>query len=161
MPWNDRTARRAHALAIALFAGLAVLLAACSSADGGGGGGTAPTVTATDPADGATGVALGSDITVTFSEAMNRPDAQAAFSASPAVTCSFTWNASDTEMTCDPDADLNAGASYTVTIAASATSATGEALGGAHEVTFDVATPSALPTCEFGTHAFGACAFGP
>lgn len=159
MSWNDRTVHRTRALAIILFAGLAVVLAACSSA--GGGGGTAPTVTATDPADGETGVAPGSDITVTFSEAMNRSDAQNAFSASPAVACSFTWNAADTEMTCDPDADLNAGTSYTVTIAASATSATGDALDGGHDVTFDVATPGALPTCEFGTHAFGACAFGP
>ena len=58
---------------------LAMLMAGCSGDDnkgaGGGGGGapdiTAPTVSSTNPADAATGVAINRSVTTTFSEEMD------------------------------------------------------------------------------------------
>jgi len=68
-----------------------------------------PTVDATDPDDGATGVPVDTAIEVTFSEAMDTASAEGAFSIDPAATGSFGWDAGDTVMTFTPDADLAGG----------------------------------------------------
>ena len=63
-----------------LFILMTVYIASCGGGGGGGGGGTssgggdttAPTVLSTTPANNATGVAINSAVTATFSEAIGR-----------------------------------------------------------------------------------------
>jgi hypothetical protein len=143
-------------LGIALAAAL-LLPVACSP---GGGDPPAPTVNATVPVDGAVAVPVGTNVTVTFSRAMNAVSAQAAFSSVPPIACVFDWNGSGTTLTCDPVADLAAGTLHTVTIDGSALSAAGVALGADHVFDFTTAV-AVLEDCRFGTHRFGACRFGP
>ncbi|MCX6020925.1 MAG: Ig-like domain-containing protein, partial [Chloroflexi bacterium] len=68
---------------------------------------TAPTVTATNPANTATGVPRSSNIVITFSESMTTGATQTAFSASPSITCVWTWNSPTNSIaTCNPSADM-------------------------------------------------------
>jgi subtilisin len=75
---------------------------------------TAPAVTAVSPADGATAVATSAGVSVTFSEPMDKPSAQAAFSlAGPdgtSVAGSFSWSGST--MTFRPDTPLAEGTTH-------------------------------------------------
>lgn len=98
-----------------------------------------PTVINKSPADGATGVPINTSLSLTFSEPMNEASVEAAFSASPAVTCTFLWDSTSTLMTCDPTADLSYGTSYTVTLGTGAQDANGNALAAAHSFGFTTA----------------------
>jgi len=139
---------------------VAISLVAAACGGGGGGGPSAPTVTATNPADGATDVAITTNLSVTFSTAMNPTTTQAAFSTTPATTCAFSWNPAGTTLTCDPTNDLTPSTAYTVTIATTATNAGGTPLANAFG--FGFTTGAAVSnTCVFGTSLFGACRFGP
>ncbi|MCO4253600.1 phytase [Pseudarthrobacter raffinosi] len=87
---------------------------------GGGGGGdtTAPTVTVTSPADGATGVAAAADVTGSFSEAM---DASTVTSntftlTGPTGTVQAAYSSTGNVATLNPTADLTANTTYTATI---------------------------------------------
>jgi hypothetical protein len=125
----------------------------------GTGGATGPSVTATSPADGATGVGRNANINVSFSKVMDRAATQAAFAVSPAVACDFTWNASSDRLTCAPRADLDADQLYSVTIGAGATDDAGNAITA--PVTFAFTTGAVVvPACEFGVAQFGACVLG-
>jgi hypothetical protein len=136
------------------FVALALLVAAC------GGGGTAPTVTTTNPADGATDVSVTANVSVTFSQAMNQAGTEAAFSSVPAITCAFSWNPAGTAMTCAPASELAANTAYAVTIAATAETAVGTPLGS--PFAFGFTTGGTVDdTCVFGTSLFGSCRFGP
>ncbi len=75
---------------------------------------TAPTVSSVSPADGSVGVARGTDVTVTFSEAMDRASAEAAFSLTPTATGTFSWNGN--AMTFRPSASLAGGTQYTARV---------------------------------------------
>ncbi|MDY6930665.1 MAG: Ig-like domain-containing protein [Halobacteriota archaeon] len=75
-----------------------------------------PTITDNSPTG--TDVSIGSDISVTFSEAMNTTSAEDAFGISPSVSGSFGWNGN--EMTFDPTSDLSNEQTYIVTIGTSA-----------------------------------------
>ena len=86
---------------------------------------TAPTVTSTSPANGATGVAIAANVWVTFSEPMNQATAQAAFALSPSVEGTFSW--SGNTMTFDPTG-LTKGTVYTATVNTTATDVAGNAL---------------------------------
>lgn len=142
---------------LAPFVALALLVAACG---GGNGGGTAPTVTTTNPADGATNVSVTANVSVTFSQAMNQAATEAAFSSVPAITCAFSWNPASTVLTCTPTSDLGTNTAYAVTIAATAESAGGTPLGS--PFAFGFTTGGAVDdTCVFGTSLFGSCRFGP
>ena len=104
---------------------------------------TPPTITSTSPAHGATGVAAGAKVSVTFSEPMNQPSAQAAFSlvrSSDGARVAGTFSWSGTTMTFTPTAALTAGAQYTATVAATATDSAGVPLGTARSWTFKVLT---------------------
>jgi hypothetical protein len=144
-------------LGIALAAAL-LLPVACSP--GGGGDPPAPTVVATVPIDGAAAVPVGTNVTVTFSRAMNAVSAQAAFSSVPPIACAFAWNGAGTALTCNPVADLAPGTLHTITIDGAATSAAGVALGADYVFEFTTAV-AVLEDCRFGTGRFGACRFGP
>ena len=61
--------------------------------------------------------------------AMNTTATQAAFSIAPASGGTFTWAQGDTVVVFTPPAALTGGTPYTVSLAASATSAGGAALG--------------------------------
>ncbi|MDQ6725517.1 MAG: Ig-like domain-containing protein [Actinomycetota bacterium] len=82
-----------------------------------------PTVSAIEPAGATTGVAAGANVVVTFSEAVDRNSAQAAFSLRRAGTTAnlggaFSWNPASTVMSFDPYANLAAAGTYNVALAA-------------------------------------------
>lgn len=92
--------------------------------DGSGGSGgtsdtTAPTIAATSPSAGATGVALTSNVTGTFSEAMNPSTVSSAtFTLTPAPggTTTVSLDSTNKVATLNPGADLAPGTTYTATI---------------------------------------------
>jgi len=75
-----------------------------------------PTITAHLPIG--TDVFVGTPITVTFSEAMNKSSAEGAFSVSPSVTGSFSWDGD--KMIFTPDSELDYLTTYTVNISTEA-----------------------------------------
>jgi hypothetical protein len=81
---------------------------------------TAPTVTATTPAANATGVAVSTNVTGTFSEAMNAASVTTgAFTlktGTTTVAAAVTYNSTDNTATLDPTADLTPNTPYTATI---------------------------------------------
>jgi len=119
-----------------------------------------PNVVATDPDDGDADVALNQNVRVTFSEAMDEASTEAALSLTPGATCDVTWNAASTELACDPQADLQADTTYTLTVTGSAENQGGVALGTPFTSTFTTGTTT-LGACTFGTSTFGDCVFGP
>ena len=83
---------------------------------------TPPTVTATSPAPGATGVAVNTNVTATFSEAMTASTLTTATvtlvpqgSTTP-VAATVTYAAATNTVTLDPTADLAGSTVYTATI---------------------------------------------
>jgi uncharacterized membrane protein len=61
-------------------------------------------------------VSIFNNVIITFSEAMINLSVENAFSISPLVTGSFSWNAQGTQMTFDPDNWFNSNTTYTVTL---------------------------------------------
>ncbi|GAA0479136.1 hypothetical protein Ade02nite_40100 [Paractinoplanes deccanensis] len=109
---------------------------------------TAPTVTSTTPAAGATGVALNAPITVRFSEGM------AAGTITPAnlelrgpggtlVNRTVTYDPAGEAATITPSAALATSTPYTVTVRTGVTDAAGNALAGNHQFSFTTTGPSA------------------
>jgi hypothetical protein len=101
---------------------------------------TAPTVSSTSPASGATGIAVNTVVTATFSEAM---------AASTITTTSFTlkagttpvsgsvsYNSSNHTATFTPSANLAGSTTYTATLSTSITDATGNPLASAYSWSF-------------------------
>ncbi|HET7781097.1 MAG TPA: Ig-like domain-containing protein [Arthrobacter sp.] len=81
---------------------------------------TAPTVTGTSPAAGATGVAVTANATGTFSEAMDASTVTSSTftlqTGTTTVPATVTYSSTDRVATLNPGADLAAGATYTATI---------------------------------------------
>ncbi|MDP9984857.1 hypothetical protein J2W14_004284, partial [Pseudarthrobacter oxydans] len=113
---------------------------------GGGGGGdtTAPTVTATSPADGATGVGVTANVTGTFSEAMNASTVTSATftlkTGTTTIPAAVSYNSTDRVATLNPGADLAASTTYTATIDVGVKDAAGNALASARTWTFTTAS---------------------
>ena len=112
---------------------------------------SAPTVTATIPADDAGNVAVGASPTATFSRAMDpttltnatvtiRPDG-----GSP-LAATVTYDPNTDNLTIDPTADLSPGQGYTAQVSTGAKSADGIAL--ADPVTWSFTTESAVATSQ-------------
>lgn len=136
-----RSGHHAHLWrSIAAALGALLVVAACG---GPSGGPPTPEVNSTAPADQAAGVGVDTDIVVAFSTEMDPSTVENAFSANPTIPCDFSWNGANDEVTCDPQSDLNAGATYTVTIGGSAASADGETLDGDHTFDFTTGTGAA------------------
>ncbi|MBN2057233.1 MAG: Ig-like domain-containing protein [Candidatus Saganbacteria bacterium] len=77
----------------------------------------APHITATDPSNSATDVALDSPINVTFDETIK--ESSLSVDISPTVSgVSYAWNASHTELTINHSSDLASNQLYTVTVSA-------------------------------------------
>lgn len=108
-----------------------------------------PTVTVTDPANNATGIALTSKVVITFSEAMN-PATVSSLTVSvkqgtTAVAGAVTYE--NLKATFTPAANLTAGKVYTVTVSVGASDAAGNALAAAYIFSFTtIAAPdTSLP----------------
>ena len=111
---------------------------------------TAPAVTSVSPAEGATGVLANANLSVTFSEPMNRSSAQGAFSllragSSSPLGGSFSW--SGNVMTFNPSSDLSKNAEYTARVTRAARDAAGNALAAERAWSFQtVRTFTAYPS---------------
>ena len=138
-----------------------LLLAACGSGMdpilGAPGVGSRPTVSTTSPAASSpavTGVATSTDVSATFSQAMNAATVSSSFSlACPAsVTATVSYDAPSMTATLTPASALPVGATCQATIAATATSASGIALAAPFTWTFitaasaDVTRPTVIAT---------------
>lgn len=91
----------------------------------------APSIVSVSPAAGATGVAKGTNVVITFSKAMNQST-----TLSPAT---FAWNAEGTVMTVKPNADLvytSSGKDYSYSLTTTATDKAGNPLGSNTAVSF-------------------------
>lgn len=95
------------------FAGLGVHTASCSVTD------AAPTVTSSYPANGATDVPVGADLSVTFSEPVNVTDPWFTLSCSTSGTVAVTTTGGPTTFLLNPDSNLVSGESCTLTVLAS------------------------------------------
>ncbi len=88
-----------------------------------GGDVTPPTVSAASPANAASGVALGSSVSITFSEAMDKASTGAAFrleSHGATVAGSIAWSNGDTVLAFTPSGSLTYGSRCNVSISTSA-----------------------------------------
>lgn len=121
---------------------------------------TPPTVTTVTPASGATGVAVSTTVTATFSEAMDATTISTSTielrnSASALVSAAVAYNSSTRVATLTPSAALASGATYTVTVKGGSTDprvkdTSGNALASNRVWSFTTAgsdtTPPAVPT---------------
>ncbi|MBD1593003.1 DNRLRE domain-containing protein [Arthrobacter sp. S1_S22] len=128
-----------------------LVLTMSGSGSGGSGGGdtTAPTVTGTAPADGATGTAVSTNVTATFSEAMNTSTINAATftlkTGTTAVSAAVTYSGTGNTATLNPGTDLAAGTTYTATVKSGSTGVkdmAGNALASDKTWTFTTAPAS-------------------
>ncbi len=116
----------------------------------------APTVTATVPASGATGVNVANALTATFSQPMNSSTITsstftvATTSGNTPVSGTVTYNSGTSTATFTPSA-LAASTSYTATITTGATSSAGAALAANYVWTFTTGVPANQVTVDFGT----------
>jgi subtilisin family serine protease len=108
---------------------------------------TPPSAGSTSPADAATAVATSTAVSVTFSEAMDKESAEAAFSlapsANPAATVNGSFSWSGNVMTFRPSAALNQATGYTARVSAGATDLAQNQL--AEEKTWSFTTRTELP----------------
>lgn len=129
---------------------------------------TAPTITGRNPAPAATGIAVGADVSVTFSE----PMAAATFTgatftlraAGAGTDVPATRSVVGAVATLNPSANLAAGTTYTVTVAGSVTDAVGNALGAPVSWTFTTTSAVAkvledTTASQFGAGTTGASAY--
>jgi hypothetical protein len=90
---------------------------------------TSPYVTAVSPLDGATGVSVAANVSVTFSEQMDHDLTENAFSLTDGGTTvggDFSWNGET--MTFNPTSDLKYGTAYAVIVDTTATDTSGNPL---------------------------------
>lgn len=76
----------------------------------------APSVSSTTPSDNATNIALNSNITVTFNEAVNAPTSAFSISCATSGAHTFALSGGPTTFTLDPDSDFTNGEVCTVTV---------------------------------------------
>jgi hypothetical protein len=98
--------------------------------------GSPPSVLSTAPADGDTNIPVNTDITFSFSEAMDRASVEGAFSSSPAITCAWSWSSDSKLATCNPPANLNFNTNYTVTMGTGAKDQAGNSMMAAYSFSF-------------------------
>ena len=95
---------------------------------------TAPTVESTTPADGATNVAVSSDIIIDFSDKMDQQFTDASITISPSISYSSSWNTDGDILTIDPSNDLSG--AYTVTVDTGAVDTAGNHIESDHSFDF-------------------------
>ena len=111
-----------------------------------GGTPTPPTVTNTNPTNGANNVPMTTTIAITFSKAMNKSATEPAVTVSPAIIWTPAWTSGDTIATFTPSANLQAGTQYTITISTAAKSADGGNMASQYQFSFTTASGPVPPT---------------
>lgn len=93
---------------------------------------TAPTISSTFPANSQVGIATNTSVLITFSEAMSLNPPSNAITLQPAagtpVACTYSFQASDTQVVCTPTTALASNMLYTVTVSSGFTDKKGNAL---------------------------------
>ena len=109
---------------------------------------TPPTVSSTSPAANATGVAVNTTVSATFSEAMNAATITTGSftlkAGSTPVSGSVSYNSSTYTATFTPSANLSYSTTYTVTLSTAITDAAGNPLASAYSWSFTTA-PTVVP----------------
>ena len=107
---------------------------------------TPPTIIATAPANGASNVSVGSNVTVTFSEAIdaatiNGSSFELRDSSNALVPATVSYNAATHTATLDPTPALENSAAYTATVRSGIKDIAGNSLAADHTWTFNTAGP--------------------
>jgi hypothetical protein len=102
-----------------------------------------PSIVSVTPEDNKKEVPVNTSITVTFSEEMNKNSAKSAFSVSPKVTGSFSWNG--VAMTFKPSTNLTNGTKYTINVTTAAKDLAGNGLVAPHTSSFTSYAPPKPP----------------
>jgi hypothetical protein len=117
----------------------------------GTGGGSGPYITGTVPVDGATGVLRNASVQISFSAPMNSSATQAAISANPGITGTFSWP--DTaRVVWTPTALLAASTKYTVSVDQTAKSQAGQQLAREHVFNFTTGTAGDIAPAILSTN---------
>jgi hypothetical protein len=105
---------------------------------------TPPTVIATSPANGATGVGVATSVTASFSEALNAGTLSGAtfqlFGPSGLIAATVSYNTAGKIVTLVPSASLSAGVAYTAMLTGTITDLAGNALATPSSWSFTTAT---------------------
>ncbi|GEM81969.1 Ig-like domain-containing protein [Meiothermus hypogaeus] len=102
--------------------------------------GSPPSVLSTAPANGDTNIPVNTDITFSFSEAMDRTTVEGAFSSSPSITCTWSWTPDSKLATCNPPTDLSFNTNYSVTLGTGAKDLAGNPMATAYNFSFRTAS---------------------
>lgn len=103
---------------------------------------TPPTIISTSPKNGDTNVSLNSKIVITFSEAMNQASATGAFSATPAINGTWSWNTQGDTMTLTPGAPMQANQQYQIRISTAAKDLAGNPMSSDYTFSFTTSQQS-------------------
>lgn len=124
---------------------------------------TSPTIITVVPANGATGVAIGTTVKVTFSEPMNALTITASTvtlkntATGVAVPATVVYDAATVTATLTPTSPLSVGTNYTVTVSTAARDVSGNGLASQFISTFTTVTPDTTrPTVTAIVPASGA-----
>ncbi|OPX86442.1 MAG: Cadherin-like beta sandwich domain protein [Pelotomaculum sp. PtaB.Bin104] len=115
---------------------------------------TAPSVSSSDPVNGATGVAIDKTVVITFSEDILTGDSYEQISVKDGSNSDvpFTKSISGSVLSLDPSVNLGYSSTYTVTVPAGAVKDTADNdLTGAYTLTFTTAAPMAAPLLSGAT----------
>jgi len=110
-----------------------------------GGDVTAPTVTSTSPTNGATGVAVDTVVTATFSEAMDSSTITTSSFTLDGVSGTVSYNSGTYTATFDPSADLAYDTTYTATLSTAITDVAGNPLASPYTWSFTTRTLECIP----------------
>jgi hypothetical protein len=111
-----------------------------------------PFVTTTSPESGGPSAPATGNISVSFSEPMNRASVEGAFSITPPVACTFFWTEDNRLITCNPTDDLAFLTQYTIGLGRGAQDEAGNSLENEYSFSFtttnapDTTSPSILAT---------------
>ncbi|MDP3152079.1 MAG: Ig-like domain-containing protein [Archangium sp.] len=122
-----------------------------------------PFVQSTTPGASMTAVPTNAKLALVFSEPMNLTATEAAVTVSGGVTCAFSWQASDSILTCTPSAPLTPSTLFTVTVGTGAADKVGNTVATSYVFTFTTGTgaDTALPTIVSTTPSTTAGAASP
>lgn len=119
---------------------------------------TPPTVTATSPVNGATGVTQGATVTAAFSEALDPATVNAATvvlrnAANAIVPATVAWTAATNTARLTPNNSLAPSASYTATLTTGIRDLSGNALAASNTWSFTTAAGPSCPCTAFSSSA--------